>query len=63
MRAPLLPLVADDQNHRIRKYRDGEGVSLAVALPGAPPNSPHRSEDSGRRSSWLALARATVSVP
>ncbi len=55
--------IADDQNHRILKYRDGEGVSLAVALPDAPPKSPHMGEALGRRNSWLALARATVSVP
>ncbi|WNZ64882.1 hypothetical protein QEG98_15255 [Myxococcus sp. MxC21-1] len=55
--------IADDQHHRLLKYRDGEGVSLAVAPPDAPPNSTHLGEDPGRRSSWLALARATVSVP
>ncbi len=55
--------IADDQNHRILKYRDGEGVSLAVALPDAPPKSTHMGKALGRRSSWLALARATVSVP
>ncbi|MBJ6763576.1 hypothetical protein JGU66_22635 [Myxococcaceae bacterium JPH2] len=36
--------IADDQNHRILKYRDGEDVSLAVALPDAPPNSPNLGE-------------------
>ncbi|MCY1022957.1 hypothetical protein [Pyxidicoccus sp. MSG2] len=36
--------IADDQNHRILKYRDGEGVSLAVALPDAPANSPNLGE-------------------
>ncbi len=86
--------IADDQNHRILEYRDGEGVSLAAEMPDAPPNSTHLGEvvrrrdgtrvtvrfglgaagyvqrydtapleDPGRRGSWLALARATVSVP
>lgn len=32
--------IADDQNNRILKYRDGEGISLAAALPPAPPNGP-----------------------
>lgn len=36
--------IADDQNHRILKYRDGEGVSLAVTLPDAPPNSTNLGE-------------------
>ncbi|NOJ81521.1 hypothetical protein [Myxococcus xanthus] len=63
MRAPLLSLLADDQKHRILKHRDGEGVSPAGALPDAPLNSPRLGEDPGRRRSWLALARATASVP
>ncbi|MCP3099255.1 hypothetical protein LZ198_10270 [Myxococcus sp. K15C18031901] len=33
--------IADDQNHRLLKYRDGEGVSLASALSAAPANSPN----------------------
>ncbi|MBL8913075.1 MAG: hypothetical protein JNM17_20435 [Archangium sp.] len=32
--------IADDQNNRILKYRDGEGISLAANLPMAPPNGP-----------------------
>lgn len=36
--------IGDDQNHRILKYRDGEGVSVAAALTDAPPNSPNLGE-------------------
>ncbi|NVJ23858.1 MULTISPECIES: YncE family protein [Myxococcus] len=36
--------IADDQNHRLLKYRDGEGVSVAAALPDAPANSPNLGE-------------------
>lgn len=36
--------IADDQNHRLLKYRDGEGVSVAATLTDAPANSPNLGE-------------------
>lgn len=36
--------IADDQNHRILKYRDGEGISVAATLPDAPPDSTNLGE-------------------
>ncbi|AGC41523.1 hypothetical protein MYSTI_00164 [Myxococcus stipitatus DSM 14675] len=36
--------IADDQNHRLLKYRDGEGVSVAATLPDAPADSTNLGE-------------------
>ncbi|NBD10363.1 MULTISPECIES: hypothetical protein [Corallococcus] len=32
--------MADDQNNRVLRYRDGEGISLVANLPAAPANGP-----------------------
>ncbi|MCP3063261.1 hypothetical protein LXT21_31235 [Myxococcus sp. K38C18041901] len=49
--------IGDDQNHRILKYRDGEGISVAATWADAPANSTNLGEITRMQDGTLVTVR------